>query len=282
MDISAQLVKELREKTGAGLMECKKALLETSGDIDKSIKYLKEKGMIKAAEKSGRATNEGIIIISTDSSNQQGVIVEITCETDFVARTDDFINTSQEISDDILKSSASKIEDIPDQISNKLKALISRLGENMSINRMERISGSNSQQLTSYIHQGGKIGVLLQTDGDQKLNNNDDFINLTKDISMHIAAMNPVGLSKEDVDPKLLEEQKEIFTKQSKESGKPDNIIEKMVIGKINQFLKEIVLLDQAFVKDPKLSIAQLIQSVAKKLNTNINVKKFIRYKVGD
>ncbi len=283
MEISAQEVKELREKTGAGLMECKKALKENSGDSDKAIKFLKEKGMIKAAGKSGRATKEGIICIAIADDMSQGVLVEINCETDFVARNDDFISACQEIAQHILKTEAQSSSDLPQDIQDEVKGLIIRLGENMGIGQMARMKNTSTGYLSSYIHQGGKIAVLLHTESAKKeIRSDPRFLSLTKDISMHIAAMNPTGLSKDDIDPKILEEQKEIFTTQAKESGKPDNIIEKMVTGKLNQFLKEIVLLEQPFVKDPKQSIQKYTDEESKKLNDTIEIKQFIRYKVGE
>ncbi|GMT49333.1 MAG: elongation factor Ts [bacterium] len=283
MEISAQAVKELREKTGAGLMECKNALKETSGDLDKAIKFLKEKGTIKAAGKSGRATKEGIICVAIAEDMSQGVLVEINSETDFVARTDDFISATQDITEHILKSDAKSSSDLSQTIKDEVKALIARLGENMGIGQMARIKNTSNGYLRSYIHQGGKIAVLLLSESTKKEICSDPvFLNLTKDISMHIAAMNPSGLSKDDIDPKIIQEQKEIFMTQAKESGKPDNIIEKIVTGKLNQFLKEIVLLEQPFVKDPKQSIQKYVDAESKKLNDSIKIIQFIRFKVGE
>ncbi len=283
MEISAQAVKELREKTGAGLMECKNALKETSGDPEKAIKFLKEKGTIKAAGKSGRATKEGIICVAVADDMSQGVLVEINCETDFVARTDDFISATQEITEHILKSDAKSSSDLSQAIQDEVKALIVRLGENMGIGQMARIKNTSNGYLTSYIHQGGKIAVLLLSESTKKEIFSDSvFLNLTKDVCMHIAAMNPSGLSKDDIDPKIIQEQKEIFMTQAKESGKPENIIEKIVTGKLNQFLKEIVLLEQAFVKDPKQSIQKYVDAESKKLKDTIKITQFIRFKVGE
>ncbi|HEO64525.1 MAG TPA: translation elongation factor Ts, partial [Spirochaetes bacterium] len=269
--------------TGAGLMECKKALKESSGDSDKAIKLLKEKGTIKAAGKSGRATKEGIICVAIADDMSQGVLVEINCETDFVSRNNDFISACQDITEHVLKTEAQSTSDLPQTIQDEVKGLIIRLGENMGIGQMARMKNTSTGYLSSYIHQGGKIAVLLQTESAKKETHSDPrFLSLTKDISMHIAAMNPTGLSKDDIDPNILKEQKEIFTTQAKDSGKPDNIIEKMVTGRLNQFLKEIVLLEQPFVKDPKLSIQKYTDAESKKLNDSIEIKQFIRFKVGD
>jgi len=283
VEINAQLVKELREKSGAGLMECKKALQETSGDPNKAIKYLKEKGIMKATEKSGRTTKEGIISIAISKDNGQGVVVELNCETDFVARTDEYQSASQEIAENILKSNVEDVKSIPSQIHDQVKNLIAKLGENISINQIARIKKSANGFLSSYIHQGGKIGVLLHLEvGNAQTQSNIDFNNLAKDISMHIAAMSPIGISKDDVDSNTIKEQEEIFTKQAKDSGKPDNVIEKIVAGKVAQFYKEIVLLEQAFVKEPKISVQKYIDLESKKFNDKIKVVSFIRLRVGE
>ena len=264
-------------------MECKKALKECDGNLDNAVKFLKEKGLIKAAEKSGRATSEGIICVAVSDDNSQGVALELSCETDFVARNEDFIKAAEDITRNVLSSPATSPDELPESIQNELKSLIARLGENMAIKQLARITNTNNDCLTTYIHQGGKIGVLLQMEtGDKNTQSQEGFSSLAKDISMHIAAMNPAGLSKDDVDAKVLDEQKGIFLTQAKESGKPDNIIEKMVEGKMKQFLKEIVLLEQAFVKEPKTSIQQLLDAESKKLGDKVALKQFVRFKVGE
>lgn len=281
MEISAKLVKELRERTGAGLMECKKALKETSGDVEAAIKYLKEKGMIKAASKSGRETKEGIVCVSTDG--KEGVIVEINCETDFVAKNVDFQNACQELTDKILKTDAATIDQVPEEIKNQLSEMIMKLGENMSIGNLGRIKASDNGFLTSYIHMGGKIGVLLHAETKDKATHaKEDFINILKDVAMHIAAMAPAGLNKDDVDPAVVKEQEEIFKTQAKESGKPENMLDKIVTGMLGKFLKEIVLLEQAFVKEAKQTVKQFIDTESKKLNDTVEIKQFIRYKIGE
>ncbi len=282
MAISAQLVKELRERTGAGLMECKKALTESTGDMDNAIRYLKEKGITKAAEKSGRTTKEGIICVSIAEDMSKAVAVEINCETDFVARTDDFLSVCQQITDEILKTGIAKPADLPEDIQNQLKSLIAKLGENMTINRIKTIDNSKGY-ITSYIHQGGKIGVLIETETSKaETHQNSGFINMTKDIAMHIAAMNPQGISKDEIDPKILAEQEAIFLTQAKETGKPEKVLQNIVKGKVAQFFKEIVLLDQAFVKEAKMSVQQYIDAESKKMEDNeIKINRFIRFKVG-
>ncbi len=280
MSISAQLVKELREITGAGMMECKKALIESNGNIDNAVKHLKEKGITKATEKRGRTTKEGIITISV--SGDRAGIVEVNCETDFVAKTDEFINSCNKISTNILEANIADPSALTKDIENQINSLIAKLGENISISRINLLKANKNGYIDSYIHSGNKIGVVVIVDTNKKeSHNNDEFISLIKNVCMHIAAMNPRGLIKDDIDSNLIEEQKAIFLKQAKDSGKPEKVIEKIVQGKLNQFFKETVLLEQSYVKEPKLSVNKLIESTGKKLGENIKIVKFIRFRVG-
>lgn len=281
MEINAKMVKELRERTNLAMMDCKKALKETDGDIEAAIKYLKEKGMIKMAGRSGRDTKEGLVCISVDGSD--GIIVEINCETDFVSKNEDFQKACQEITDKLLKTDADSVDKISEDILTPLKELSLKMGETLNFGKLTRVKASDNGHLTSYIHMGGKIGVLLYSETKNKATHAaEDFINLTKDVAMHIAAMAPAGLNKDDVDPAVIKEQEEIFKTQAKESGKPENMLEKIAGGMLNKFLKDIVLLEQAFVKEAKQTVKQFVEAESKKVNDTVEIKKFIRYKIGE
>ncbi len=284
MAITASQVKELREKTGAGMMECKKALSESNGDLDKAVKYLKEKGIMDAGKRSAKATGEGIIFSLLSDDKRSGIILEANCETDFVARTDDFLKGIEGIAKDIMaRDEVETADKLPADLEEKLKELIAKMGENIKINRFKKYKASENQILTDYIHQGSKIGTITMFDvSPATIVDENNFSELTKDVCMHITAASPVSVSKDDMPEEVITENKEIFTKQAKDSGKPDNIIEKMVMGRLNKFFKEACLIDQPFVKDSELSVKEHITKVAKDLGGNVEVKAFTRYRLGD
>ncbi len=272
MAITASLVKELRERTGAGMMECKKALVEMDGDIDAAIEHMRKTGMAKADKKAGRAAAEGLIAIKTSADNKTAVIVEVNSETDFVAKADDFQNFVNEIAD---KALAEQPEDVDALLNVKLangetveqnrKALIAKLGENMSVRRFDILKANG--ELSAYSH-GSRIGVVVDLEGGDS--------ELGKDLAMHIAASRPVCVDESGVPQETLDKEKEIYSAQAAESGKPAEIIEKMVQGRIKKFLKEITLLGQPFVKDPDQTIEKLLKS------KNATVHRFVRFEVGE
>ncbi len=273
MAITAALVKELRERTGAGMMECKKALVETDGDINAAIEHMRKSGLAKADKKAGRTAAEGIIATASSADNKQVAIVEVNCETDFVAKGDDFINMANTIAQQVLDgkpADVDKLLDLPfggsgDSIGDTLKTQIAKIGENMGVRRFQIMDIKGT--LGQYQH-GARIGVLVDLEGGDEA--------LAKDLAMHIAASKPVCVSDEQVDPALIEKEKEIFAAQAAESGKPADIIEKMVTGRINKFLKEITLLGQPFVKDPDETVEKLLK------NADAKVNAFIRMEVGE
>ncbi len=273
MAITAALVKELRERTGAGMMECKKALVETDGDIDAAIEHMRKSGLAKADKKAGRTAAEGLMIIKTSADGKTAAIVEINSETDFVAKADDFIAFANAIGDRVLASKPADLEalmamplqDGGASVEDARKALIAKLGENMSVRRFALLQSPGL--VASYMH-GSRIGVLIDIEGGDE--------NLGKDLAMHIAASRPVCVSEDNVDPALIAKEREIFSAQAAESGKPADIIEKMVDGRINKFLKEITLLGQPFVKDPDQTVAKLLKAAGAKVN------RFARYEVGE
>jgi len=274
MAITAAMVKELRERTGAGMMECKKALVETDGDIDAAIEHMRKAGMAKADKKAGRTAAEGLVAIKVSDDNKTAAVVEVNCETDFVAKGDDFQNLVNNVAARVLKDKPADLDalmamPISDSDSTSIedtrKALIAKLGENMNVRRFEVIEAKGS--LSTYMH-GTRIGVVIDLEG------GDDT--LGKDLAMHIAASRPVCVSEEQVAPELIEKEKEIFSAQAAESGKPADIIEKMVTGRINKFLKEITLVGQPFVKDPDQTVEKLLKAAGAKVHS------FVRIEVGE
>ena len=272
MAITAALVKELRERTGAGMMECKKFLTETDGDIEAAIETMRKAGMAKADKKAGRVAAEGLAKIKSSADNKNAIIVEVNSETDFVTKGDDFIGFVDSIADCVLANKPTDVETLltlplasGTSVEDTRKELIAKIGENMSVRRFEIIS--DADVIGTYQH-GERIGVMVELEGGDAA--------LGKDIAMHIAASKPVCVSEADVSQDALDKEREIFSAQAAESGKPENIIEKMVEGRIKKFLKEVTLLGQPFVKDPDQTVEQLLKA------NNASVKRFVRFEVGE
>ena len=273
MAITAALVKELRERTQAGMMECKKALVETNGDIDAAVEYMRKAGLAKADKKAGRTAAEGAIIIRISDDNKNAAIIEVNCETDFVTKGDDFQKFADAVGDLALKTMPESIDallattmDSGESVADTAKALVAKIGENIHVRRCAVVN-AGSGIVGSYLH-GNRIGVLVsQQGGDQ---------DLARDVAMHIAASKPVCVSSDEVSQDLIEKEKEIYTAQAAESGKPAEIIEKMVSGRISKFLKEITLLGQPFVKDPDTTVEKLLK------NAGATVSSFVRLEVGE
>ena len=282
-NISASLVKELREKTGAGMMDCKNALTENNGDIESSVDWLRTKGLAKAAKKSGRVASEGLIAIS--SSESFSVIVEVNSETDFVARNESFQNVANTISQLGLLSSSiddlkiQKIENKDINVEEYITEMISSIGENINLRRMIRFESSNTN-IASYIHgqvsEGlGKIGVMVNL----KSTVNNEMVNeLGKKIAMHIAATNPLSISIEDIPSDILERERNILIEEARESGKPEEIIEKMIEGRLKKFYQESVLLEQTYVIDGESRVADVLNS----LDSPVEIIDFVRYELGE
>ena len=270
MSISASMVKELRERTGAGMMECKKALQESNGNIDSAIELLRTSGQAKAEKKAKRVAAEGKIVIKNNLAN--AVIVEINSETDFAANDSNFTDFANSIADALLQNEISDINSLNDlklsddvSIEEARTNLISKIGENISIRRFDKIH--QAVNIGEYSH-GSRIGVIVSLDKSDP--------DLAKDIAMHIAASNPICLDEEDVPKDLVSREKRIFLEQASSSGKPPEIIEKMVEGRMKKFFKEITLLGQSFIKDPDISIRDLLDK------SEAKVQSFIRYEVGE
>jgi len=269
MAISAKLVKELRERTGSGMMECKKALVETDGDIEAAVELMRKAGQAKADKKASRVAAEGTIVIEQNGNN--AVMLEVNSETDFVAKGDDFMNFCHEVAKNILETKPADVEALlaanDGAIETQRRTLIAKIGENINIRRFSLFDMAGDSHLGAYSH-NGRIGVLVDMKGGNP--------ELSKDVAMHIAASKPVCINADQVPTDVINKEKEIFTAQAKESGKPDNIIEKMITGRINKFLKEITLLGQPFVKDPDQTIEKLLKA------NSAEVIKFENFVLGE
>jgi len=258
MAITAGLVKELRERTGAGMMECKKALVEKDGDLEAAIEHMRKSGLAKADKKSGRVAAEGVIVIDVSDDGKKAAMVEVNSETDFVSKGDDFKNFATSVTKTILEGAPADIDALmgmtlhgsDEPVNDARQALVAKIGENIQIRRF--VGCSTENKFGSYLH-GVRIGVLVELKG------GDD--ELARDIAMHIAASRPACVDEKEVPEELLAKEKDIFVAQAKESGKPDNIIEKMIEGRLRKYLGEITLVGQPFVKDPDTTVGKLLES---------------------
>lgn len=272
MQITATMVKELRGRTGSGMMECKKALTESAGDMEAAVGQMRKSGQAKADKKAGRVAADGTITIAVTVDAMQASIVEVNCETDFVAKDNNFQTFSKQLAEVVLAGDVNTVDELGavmldsgQSVEQTRLELVTKIGENIQVRRFKKIN--NQGAVAAYSH-GSRIGVLVDLAGGDAA--------LGKDIAMHIAASNPTCISEQDVPADLLAKEKEIFIAQAKSSGKPPEIIEKMVQGKLNKHLKEITLLGQPFVKDQDITIANLLK------NAEASVVKFIRYEVGE
>ncbi|WP_297425075.1 translation elongation factor Ts [Clostridium sp.] len=284
-NISAQLVKELREMTGAKMMDCKKALVETEGDLDKAVEFLREKGLADAAKKSGRVAAEGVVKTYIAADKKSGAVLEFNCETDFVALNEEFVDFADKLAKIVTETSVATVEELLNQkfegeatISESLKALIAKLGENMTIRRFTKFSVEKGI-VKSYIHGGGRIGVLVEVSCEKDSEVLDE---VAKEVCMQIAAANPLFLGKDDVDTESMEKEKEIYRVQALNEGKPENIVEKMVIGRIQKYFKEVCLLEQPWVKDGDKTITKFLEEKSKEVGSPVKVTRFVRYERGE
>ena len=287
MAVTASMVKELREMTGAGMMDCKKALNETNGNMDEAIEYLRKNGQAKAEKKAGRIAAEGIVMAEV-KDDKAAAIVEVNSETDFVAKNADFQAYVKAVVNQALTTKAANMdefmaeawnEDAAKTVKDVLTEKIAVIGENLNIRRFEKVETEGC--VVSYIHGGGRIGVLVEADTDVV---NDEIKACLKNVAMQVAAMSPKYVSRDEVDQDFLEHEKEILLAQAKKENpnKPDNIIEKMIIGRLNKEMKEICLLDQVYVQDSDLTVAKYVEKVEKENGANVAVKKFVRFETGE
>lgn len=285
--ITAQMVKELREMTGAGMMDCKKALSECNGDFEKAIEFLREKGLAAAAKKSGRIASEGLVKTYVSDDKKRGAIIEVNCETDFVAINEIFDELVSNLAKQAASTTASDVESFIEEkyiadesvtVKEALTNLIAKLGENMSIRRFKQLSVENGV-IESYIHGGGRIGVLVKLECAIQ---NEILNTLAKDIAMQVAASNPLFLSRDDVDKDTIEKEQEIYRMQAINEGKPENIAEKMTMGRIQKYFKENCLLEQVWIKDPDYTITKLLQEKSREIGSEISISTFVRYEKGE
>ncbi|AMA52340.1 MULTISPECIES: translation elongation factor Ts [Bacillus] len=274
MAITAQQVKELREKTGAGMMDCKKALTETDGDMDKAIDLLREKGIAKAAKKADRIAAEGSTLIKTDGN--KGVILEVNSETDFVAKNEGFKELLNTLADHLLANTPADVEEAMGQkmengstVEEYITSAVAKIGEKITLRRFTVLTKDENSAFGAYLHMGGRIGVLTVLNGttDEET---------AKDIAMHVAAVNPRYISRDQVSEEEANHERQILTQQALQEGKPENIVAKMVEGRLNKFFEEICLLDQAFVKNPDEKVKQVVAA------KNATVQTYVRYEVGE
>ena len=290
-EITAALVKELREITGAGMMACKKALTETAGDMDKAVEYLREQGLAGAEKKAGRIAAEGVSFTKISDDGKTGVVVEVNAETDFVAKNEKFQNFVKEVAAQALKTSATDIDsflqekwdlDPSKTVSEQLSATISVIGENMNIRRFTKITEENGF-VQDYIHSGGRIGVLLQVKSTVV---NDAIKDMAKNLAMQIAALNPKYITRAEVDQEYLKNEKEILLAAAKNDkpNAPEKVLLGMVEGRLNKELQEVCLVDQVYVRaeDGKQKVGQYLESVAKAQNAEISLVRFVRYETGE
>ena len=279
MAIPAQLVKELREKTGAGMMDCQRALQEAGGDLDEAVKVLRKKGLAAAAKKAGRTAKDGLVAIAVSVDRRKAGMVELNCETDFVARTETYQVFARSLAEQVMESGAGDLDkvkaakakgDPQHTVAEAIASQIATIGENILLSRVAALAAGADMQLASYLHMGGKIGVLVELSAaaDEET---------VKDVAMHVAAAEPRFVSREEVPPAVIEEEREIARGQAAASGKPAQVIEKIVDGKIGKFFEQVCLLEQQFVKNPEQKVGDLL-----KARGGVTVRRFVRFKLGE
>ena len=282
MAFTASDVKALRERTGCGMMDCKKALSQTDGDMEKAIEILREKGLAAAAKKATRIAAEGLVYALVDDAKKVGVIIEVNAETDFVAKNSDFVAMVDTFAKTVIAENPADVDALLAckavgsdlTVADILRDKILVIGENMKIRRFTRMEG----EICTYIHGGGRIGVMVKFDVDSAVAAKEEFKNFAKDVAMQIAAVSPQYLNKEDVPADVVAKEKEILTAQAMNEGKPANIAEKMVMGRINKFYKEVCLVEQPFVKDGDMTVGKYVENTAKALGTSIKLLSFVRF----
>ena len=287
--ITASIVKELRDKTSAPMMDCKKVLTETNGDIDASIKLLRERGIMKSAKMSDRAANEGVITARINAGATSGLLLEVNCETDFVSKNESFQAFVGDIADALVASKAADHEAAlahqhgEQTIEDTIKAKVGEVGENLQFRKYIRFDAASGGVVASYIHLGGKVGVLIEV-GTTKAETagTESFKELIKDLTLHIAACAPKGLSRDDIPQSVVDNELDIFRTRLAAEGKPANIIENILKGQIGKFFAESCFLEQGFVKDPDIKISALLEAKGKELGDTLTVTRFVRFGLGE
>jgi elongation factor Ts len=287
--ITASIVKELRDKTSAPMMDCKKVLTETNGDLEASIKLLRERGIMKSAKMSDRAANEGVITARVNAAADSGILLEVNCETDFVSKNESFQAFVGSLADALAGSSATDLEaalaiQIDGQsLEDTVKAKVGEVGENLQFRKYVRYDAAPGGVVASYIHLGGKVGVLIEVSTTKpETKGTESFKELIKDLTLHIAACAPKGLSREDIPQSIVDNELDIFRSRLEAEGKPANIIENILKGQIGKFFAESCFLEQAFVKDSDIKISALLEAKGKELGDTLSVTRFVRFGLGE
>lgn len=282
MAVTAELVNQLRKKTGAGMMDCKKALIEANGDIDKAIEILRKKGAAVAAKRAEKTANEGLVLTKISDDKSYGTILEINCETDFVAKSDDFVKLAETVLQAAHQNKTGSVAELIESdsnLKNMINDVLGKVGEKIEVSRFANETAANGI-VVGYIHLGSRLGVLVRFDDvDGK---KDEFDDISKDIAMQIAAMNPICVSREEVPKATIEKEIDIYKELAKKEGKPEQMLDKIATGRLNKFYQENVLLEQAFIKDNSKSVSDLLREFNSKNGTNIKIKLFHRYHLGD
>lgn len=287
-EITAQMVKDLREKSGAGMMDCKKALGETGGDMEKAMVLLRERGAAIASKRSSRATKEGLVAVHITNGRKKGALVELNCESDFVARNDEFKKLVQDLAE--LTTVVADPSQLPESktasglsVADTVQGIIGKIGENIVLTRWTVLACGDKGYCFSYVHPPGRIGVLVEVETSKTdLADNAEFRDFARDIAMHIAATAPTCVGRSEVPADMLNQEREIFRKQALNEGKPEKVVEKIVEGRVQKFYAEVVLLEQPFAKNPDQKVSDFVKQNAAKFGEDLAVKQFLRWKLGE
>ena len=281
MAITAAQVNDLRQRTGAGMMDCKRALEEANGDIQKAIEILRKKGASVAAKRAEKSANEGLVVTKVSEDKKFATILEINCETDFVAKSEDFVNLAKFVVEEVHKNKPKNVEELMkiNAVQDRVNDVLGKVGEKIEISRFENIE-AKSGVLVDYIHMGSKLGVLIQFE-DVKAGNDELFL-IGKDMAMQVAAMNPISVKREDVPKDTVDKEIEIYKELAKKEGKPEQMLEKIALGRLNKFYQENVLFEQAFIKDNSKTVGDLLKEFNAKHSSNAKVARFDRFHLGD
>ena len=282
-NITAAMVKELRERTSVGMMDCKNALAECQGDMEAAIDFLRQKGLSKAAKKAGRTTSEGLIGLKLAADNSVAAMVEVLCETDFVARGDKFKAFAADVADKVFTGDPKDADALGALLGDELNNQIATLGENMSVGRFVRFAAEQPGMVGHYIHTNGKIGVLVELGAKNAATlAKPELLELAKNLAMQVAATGTMALCPESLDPALIERERQVYRQKTLDEGKPENIVDKIVDGRINKFYQEVCLMEQAYIRDDKVTIKNLVKDHCKALGDEIVVRRFALLKLGE
>lgn len=282
MEISAKTVKELRDRTQVGMMDCKKALQECGGDLEAAVDWLRQKGLSKAAKRADRATSEGVVGSRLSADNKFGVMVEVMCETDFVSRGEQFQAFAKSVVDKVYDKKPVDRDALIALVGDDLTNQIATTGENMSIGRHAIIEVKGNGIIGMYIHSNGKIGVMVELDcANAATAAKPEFLELAKNVAMQVAAANPAALDASSVDPDLVAREREVYRQKTLDEGKPENMVDKIVDGRIKKFYQEVCLLDQSYIRDDKQTINDVVAACGKQIGDKITVKSFVRLQLG-